>query len=285
MVRRASIAFALVAVTATLTACGGVRSTVDPVAEAATKTQAAGGVAITLSASFGTTGHMLALEGRGSFDRDQGQLDLDLSKLLPQSNGLGGSAARMREVFLTENGDPVIYLDFPLFSGMLGGKSWLRIDLQQAGKPLGVDMSRLMKGTGQNPADVLALLKASGGFAPAGRETVDGVATTRYHGTIDLRKAVEQSGLPGEVAKRLADLGGPSELPYDVWVDDEGYVRRIAQRYDQTLGGITMSYQTTIGLSDYGKDVSVTAPPADQVFDATELAAKGASELRATTNG
>jgi hypothetical protein len=48
MVRRASIAFALVAVTATLTACGGVRSTVDPVAEAATKTQAAGGVAITL---------------------------------------------------------------------------------------------------------------------------------------------------------------------------------------------------------------------------------------------
>jgi hypothetical protein len=47
--------------------------------------------------------------------------------------------------------------------------------------------------------------------------------------------------------------------------------------YDQTVTGVTTSTSMTMNMSDYGTDVNISAPPADQVFDATELATKGLS--------
>jgi hypothetical protein len=45
-----------------------------------------------------------------------------------------------------------------------------------------------------------------------------------------------------------------------------------------------MSLETTMDMSDYGLPVNVSAPPADEVFDATALAAQGAqSQSGATT--
>ena len=65
--------------------------------------------------------------------------------------------------------------------------------------------------------------------------------------------------------------------PIDVWVDDNGYVRQYESSYDETLGGNAMSTTTTVEISDYGTQVDISPPPADEVFDATELATKGIS--------
>jgi hypothetical protein len=281
MVRRVLGGVALVALAGALAACG-VRSTVDPVAAAATRTQNAGGVEMKLTSSFGTPGHMITITGRGSFDDGQGEMEIDLSKLAPQAGGFGGGLGTVKTIYLQENGDPVIYLDFPLLSGMIGGKTWIRLDLEQAGKSLGVDVDKLMQGSAQNPADLLALLKADGTFTEVGQESVGGVSTAHYHGTIDLQKVIKDGGLSDEVATRLSEIGAPSDVPYDVWVDDRGLVRQIKQHYEQTLGGITTSYDTTVALGDYGKDVSVSAPPSDQVFDATDLASKATSSFGST---
>jgi hypothetical protein len=278
MVRRVLTGIALAAVAGALTACG-VRSTVDPVAAAATKTQNAGGVEMSLTSSFGTPGHTITITGRGSFENGEGEMEVDLASLAPQAGALGGALGTMKTLYLKENGDPVVYLDFPLLSGMLGGKTWIRLDLEQAAKSLGVDMDKLMQGSGQNPADLLALLRADSTFTEVGRETVGGVSTTHYHGTIDLQKVIRDGGVSDEVAGRLAGLGVPTDVPYDVWVDDQGLVRQIKQHYEQTLGGVTTSYDTTVGLSDYGKDVSVSAPPSDQVFDDTDLASQAAGSF------
>ena len=281
MVRRVLGGIALVLAAGALSACG-VRSTVDPVAAAATKTQNVGGVEMALTSSFGTAGHMITIKGHGAFDRGQGEMEVDLSSLAPQAGAFGSALGTLKEIFVQENGDPVVYVDFPLLSGMVGGKTWIRLDLAQAGKSIGVDTNKLMQGSAQSPADLLAVLQASGDFTEVGQETVGGVSTTRYHGTIDVQKVIKDGGVPDDVAKRLADLGAPGRVPYDVWVDDQGLVRQITQSYDHTIGGITTTYETTIGLSDYGKDVSVSAPPSDQVFDATDLASKAASSFGST---
>ena len=57
-------------------------------------------------------------------------------------------------------------------------------------------------------------------------------------------------------------------------------MRQVKTSYDMSTGGKQMSVSMTMGMSDYGTPVEVSAPPADQVFDATDLAAKGvASQL------
>jgi hypothetical protein len=75
--------------------------------------------------------------------------------------------------------------------------------------------------------------------------------------------------------KRILDLGAPSQYPLDVWVDDNGYVRQYESSYDETLGGNTVSMTTKVEMSHYGTKVDVSAPPSDQVLDATELATQG----------
>jgi hypothetical protein len=277
--RRSLLAVALAALACALTACG-VRNSVDPVASAATKTQQAGGYKVAMSVSASAGGRQLAMTGRGTFGPDQGELELDMSGLM---GGLGalfggsGGSPTMKAVYLTEDGDPVVYMQLGFLSGLLpGGKSWVRLDVQKAGKAAGVDVNQLLGGAGQNPSDWLALLQSQGDFSEVGTETLNGVETTHYHGTVDLRKAAS-SGPAGDALQRLLDQGAPSDYPIEVWVDDQGYIRQYESSYDETLGGDPMSMKTKVELSDYGTPVDVSAPAADEVFDVTELATKGIS--------
>jgi hypothetical protein len=110
---------------------------------------------------------------------------------------------------------------------------------------------------------------------PGGRRsTASRRLTTTVRSTFGRRSRT----LPAAAAlKRLADLGAPSDYPIDVWVDDQGYIRQYESSYDETLGGNTVSTTTKVELSDYGTQVDVSAPPADEVFDVTELATRDIS--------
>jgi len=277
MARRVLFAFATLALAAGLTACG-VSGTVDPVADAATKTQDAGGYKATFSMALSVAGRKLAMTGKGEFAPGQGELVMDMTDLLQQSGAPAGTDGSIDAIYVTEADDPVIYFKFGLLSALLpGGKAWIRLDIAKAGKAAGLDLSKLMGGAAQNPADALQLLRANGDFSAVGTETVGGVSTTHYHGTVDLRKALAAKGAPADLIQRLLDLGAPEQYPVDVWVDDSGYVRQVVMSYDQTVSGTTVSTSMTMDMSDYGTDVTISAPPADQVFDATELATKGLS--------
>jgi hypothetical protein len=279
MLRRVSLGLALLAVTGGLTACG-MRDTIDPVASAASKSADAGGVDVTLSVTSSVAGHETTINGHGSFDEQQGEMEVELPTLpLPGAGAAGGS---LKEISLTESGDPVVYLSLPSVGKLLpGGKSWIRLDLQQAGKSLGVDVNQLLAGSGQNPTQLFELLKSEGDFSQVGQETIGGVSTTHYHGSVDLAKAAKQQGIAGDLLERLAALGAPTQLPLDVWVDDAGLVRQITENYDQTVAGVPAKLDMTIGLSNYGKDVNVSAPSADQVFDLTGIAQQAASAFGA----
>jgi hypothetical protein len=265
---RILFAAALGASALVLAACGNVKQVVDPVASAATKTDQAGGVKMELTLHGTAAGQSFDATGNGVFADDQGSMQMTMS-------GLGD----MTIDYLTENGDPVVYMKMPALSSRLpGGKPWIRLDLQQLGKSIGVDMSGAASGATQNPAEALKLLEQNGTFTKVGTDTIGGVSTTHYHGTIDLKKAVQASSVSDQV-KHLVESGAPNDFPIDVWIDDSGYLRQI----EESFGAKGASTDMTLDLSDYGAHVNVTAPPADQVFDATSLASQGLGSLGGTT--
>ena len=273
--RRALLMLAALAVTGALTACG-VSSTVDPVAAAASKTEQSSGYHVEIDSTMTSGGIQLRMNGTGSFSGNEGELDMDMAEAYQSTNMSAGPDITMKARYLTEGGDPVMYMNLSGLAGILpGGKTWVRIDMQKAGEAMGVDFSQLMGGANQNPAQSLDMLKGSGDFAEIGTETLQGVTTTHYHGTIDLQKAAQEGGAASAAIQRLIDLGAPSQYPIDVWVDDAGFVRRYQMFLDEQFNSKAASVAMTVNMSDYGTAVDVSAPPADQVFDVTDIASKG----------
>jgi hypothetical protein len=254
-----------------LTGCG-LSKTVDPVAAAATKTEN-GGAKVSMTASLkAPTGESYAVSAAGVVSKDEG----DVIVQLPNSGG----QAELR--YLDENGDRVLYVNAPqLSNSILGGKPWVRVDLQQLGQKLGIDLNQLGAGAGagagQNPGDILDLLRSVGSVQTVGTETVGGASTTHYRATIELDQVAQNLGGPlGQVAyDELTKSGAPTSVPVDVWVGDDGLVHQV--KIDETVpvqSGGTATVQVQLDVSDYGAPASVAAPPSDQVLDVSGLLAQ-----------
>jgi len=172
-----------------------------------------------------------------------------------------------------------VYVDAPFLSSRLpGGATWVKLDLTKAGTSIGGNLGQLTAPATQNPAQLLDVLRQIGQVDVVGTETIDGVSTTHYHGTIDLAKAAAKAGRGAQAALgALIAQGAPGEVPVDVWIGDDGLVRQFKLSYGMTAGGTPLSLALTFGIGDYGTDVSVTPPPADQVFDVTAFAQLAAS--------
>jgi hypothetical protein len=180
----------------------------------------------------------------------------------------------MEETFKSSN----IYIGSPLFASKLpGGAYWIKLDLGRFGQALGFDPQQLAAGQ-SNPAQFLEYLKASGGaVTPVGHELVRGVGTTHYKGTVDLHKAANVLGsanrdqLRAGLDKIIAQTGR-SSFPLDVWVDAHQLVRRMAMVL--SLSGSTQM-RLTLELFEFGPTPTVTPPPENEVYDATQTALNG----------
>ncbi|MEX0990942.1 MAG: hypothetical protein WD004_01540 [Actinomycetota bacterium] len=189
---------------------------------------------------------------------------------------------------MIQDGD-VTYMKSAMFSGFLGGdasKPWVKMDMSELGPEYG-DVSSLGGGS-NNPADMFAALQGvTDDLQDMGTETIDGVETTHYAGTVDLQKAMEQvpeserAELEQSYAGLEAQLGGFT-MPFDVWVDGDGLVRRVAFTFDlSNLGGELaatpvpgmqdLKMVMTMDLYDYGVPVDIQIPPADQVSDIGDM--------------
>jgi hypothetical protein len=242
------------------TACGGSMA-LDPVAAAATKTSEKGGRLV-------MTGDMpdgVKLSADGTFDA-AGNADLQMTV------GTGADLIDMRFVLWNEAGDIVMFMKSPVFSSDLPeGKTWARIDLTKAAKALGEDPAKIMQdwNPGSDPTQLLDMLgKASGGVEKVGTETVAGVETTHYHATIDLAKLVQEKGATQTEAEQLRKMIDAQEIPVDVWIDGDGYVRRIDEKLSLTMKGKTEHMSLVITIPELG-DFTIE-PPTEGVADVTD---------------
>lgn len=204
--------------------------------------------------------------GLFDYDRRLGAITMEMS-------GLGTIEAILD--------DTVYFMKFPpeLAGQIPGGKPWVRIDLAAVGEQAGVDVSRLLQASQTDPRQTLRYLRgASDDVTEVGEEVVRGTDTMHYRATLDLRKAAaEYDGEVREAMESAIDALGTDTMPVDVWIDDEGRARKVELTQDMTevSGGQVGTAVTTIELFDFGVDVDVEPPPADQVADLGALLGAG----------
>jgi hypothetical protein len=272
-------AFAVALVAAVSTGCGGGGKSAlafDPVSAAATKTQHAGAARVRFSLAFSVpqlSGKTLTMSGTGTIDGTSGEMTFDMSSILQQA-GVAGDGS-MKAIFLQENGDYVTYLRLGVLASKIpGGKQWLRLDVSKLGQSQGLDLNQLLSGSQLQPSDLLSMLKTEGAMVrKVGPETVDGIVTTHYHVTVDLAKALQARGLTSPLLAGLA--AQLPTVPEDVWIGNDGLVHRVKLSFGVQQGGKPMHMAVSMDLFDYGAHVTIAAPPASDVFDATQLAQQG----------
>lgn len=169
--------------------------------------------------------------------------------------------------------DRTMYMKMPMLSQLGAGsaaKPWLKISLEELGQKSGMNLEQLLQQSQQmDPVQNTKMLTASKDVREVGKETVNGVETTHYTGTYRLEDAI--SKLPAESQEALRksyESSGMQAMNFDLWVDAKQYPQKLTMKADQgTEGTMTM----TMTYRDYGKPVEVTAPPASQTTDFSEM--------------
>ncbi|WP_327115705.1 hypothetical protein OG206_13535 [Streptomyces sp. NBC_01341] len=182
--------------------------------------------------------------------------------------------------------DNVMFMDMGASAAAeMDGKRWMKMDLGAIAKASGnaaaqKQMTRGLEGMNQDPAQQLALLLESPNLKRVGAEKIGGVATQHYKGSLsvaemlsadkslDVLSAEERKALLANVKK-----SGITGYDTEVWVDEDGYPRRMNVGVDNPQGEITV----VADYSDYGAGVAVEAPPAGETFDLMEML-KGAGQ-------
>jgi hypothetical protein len=135
----------------------------------------------------------------------------------------------------------------------------------------------------QNPLKMLRLLESASEFDEHGTMQVQGATVARWTGTIDLAEIQDEQDKTA--AKELRDAG-LDKLPAEVGIDDQGRlvhvgftidVAKAAAASDEQLQpGAPKSVTFVLQLSDFGVEMQLDPPPADQVVDDSD--ASGAAQ-------
>jgi len=226
----------------------------NPIAQAAAKTSRAGTVKI----DFGISGKAVKGGGRGVFDTSTN----GAGRLAMTVEGNSGGATTVDTI----SSGALLYIRSPVFQQVMpAGKQWVRVDLAQLAKQNGVDLGSLVD-SNPTPTGALAYLRGStGSVQDLGKEKVKGENTTHYRTTIDLEQAAKRAkGSTRQSIRRVIDVAGVTKLPVEVWVGDDGYVRKVT--YAQHSGR-NQSAKITMEMYDFGSPVTITPPPAAMVID------------------
>jgi hypothetical protein len=261
-----------------LSGCGGA---VDAslIATAARNTEAAGGAELAFRMEMELPGfdEPVVMTGSGVEDAGarRGRLTFDMSALanLPGAGALCGEDCEME---LVADGFSM-YMHSEMFSAGLGGKEWMKVDVERFGAGLGIPMANPEMAPQSTSEQLRMLRSVSGDVTDHGTERVLGTDTTHYSATIDVLRTVDT--LPEsqrEAARRgmekVIALTGQSELPFDVWIDDEQRVRRLEVDQQMKQRGIEVKMHMAVEYVRFGVPVDIDVPDDDDVFDATDLA-------------
>jgi hypothetical protein len=164
---------------------------------------------------------------------------------------------------------------------IVGGNLYLKVPSQEGFYKLAVtDLVGTQLADSSNPASSAELLAVIDGVKKAGSETLHGAKTAHYTGTISVAAAAAK--LKGGVAKaavaKLAD-SGVKDIPVEVYLDDQGRLRRLKEHVVLTVKGTTADVTTSFDFYDFGTKVDVQAPPASQTKDGAPILAALKAQL------
>ena len=196
--------------------------------------------------------------------------------------------------------DGVQYLQFVVPEGMQGlvgdamPQGWFTLDPQAAASmgipcPSPVPGGTPASGVCQLPNDNTFLIQHLTGAEIVGQDDLDGLAVTHVRLTVDAAAlAAEASaafggedGAGGGIP--FAGDFGLDELIFDVWIDGEGFIRRLSLDLGAVMEELMgdpdetdsdgfgdafasmLDITNVIDYDDYGADITIEAPPADEI--------------------
>jgi hypothetical protein len=243
---------------ALLAGCGGDTVSLDPIAEAATKTKDVPGAHFVMTGRIVAAGERIEWHGPGAI-ADHGR-KMSMRMTMP-SELLGMKGVDGRDVTFEAIGDSrFFYFRGGPFSELTDGK-WVRIRDDASGINLGQ----------HDPSQMLEYLRATSKIERIGEDTIRGVATTHYEARIQLDRVSDH--MSPEVARAFRQMtqgAGIKEIPLEVWIDDEGLVRRLTMDWKTYTGSVAFDME----LFDFG-DVQIDVPDAAETVDMTKLLGGG----------
>ena len=158
------------------------------------------------------------------------------------------------------------YMRIGLFSSIGIPTAWVSLTTNEAGD--------IASGFGANTADPMGTIEvyyyADADVEVIGQETVRGDNTTHFLISADIEKLLALAD-PVQADELRNTSGFPADgtLPIDMWIGDDGFVRRFAYTVDGTsdAGSGFESLELAWELFDFGEPITVTVPPANQVTD------------------
>ena len=239
--------------------CGGDGGSANAgdIRAAAEKTARAG----SLEADFRISGQGLSGNGSGVFNTGKARS----GQLTMQVNASGQRVP----VDTIVTGD-VFYMRSPVFSRSIArGKQWIKLDLGRLAQQRGVDLSSLLDASPTPTNALVYLAGVDGDVDEVGSERVAGTSATHYKVTSNLRRAADStSGSTRQSVQRVMSQSGLKRLPLDVWVGENGYIRKV--RYEEHAGR-RQTARVTMELHDFDDPVEIDPPPSDSVVDLLEL--------------
>jgi hypothetical protein len=205
------------------------------------------------------------MRGELDFRSQAARFEIDASSLTGRGPGRPAAVDSRVEV-ITQGAEA--YLKVGALSTLSDrAPQWFKVD---ASALPGGAAGPLPAGAGLDPGALLSLLKAEAdSVTVAGTESLDGVTVTHHVARFDLARLAraEGTGLSPEDAERL--FAGPAGLVVtaDLWVGDDGLLRRLTVATTTPEGPVRVDLR----LRDFGAAVTVTPPAADQVLDLTSL--------------
>jgi hypothetical protein len=247
--------------------CGAqdsVKNAVDPVAQAATKTAAAGTMQVAMTGKVSAAGQEIPLDGTGVFDLKHKRGFMEMTTSVP-----GKGEVKIEELL---DGLVIYIRSDAITAGLPGGKHWVRFDLEALGRKQGFDLGQLQQlgGGGSDPTQWLGYLKKAGSVDLLGSQEIHGTPTTHYRATIDLDKVADGAGDAASSVRQLEQVTGTKALPTEVWIDGQGRVRR--QAVDISVSQPTaMHMQFTIDFERFGIPLDLHNPDAGDTVDLTDV--------------
>jgi hypothetical protein len=216
--------------------------------------------------------------------RSEGAFDLEAGRSQVTTEATAGSMfGDLASSEVVVDGD-VAYLKAG-FLDLLGiDAPWVRIDLDQLAELGELDADEAFDlGSVDSATSLLDLLASVGEVEELGAEAVRGVPTRHLGVDIEIGKALDEAAeeRAASVRSQLEELGVDvdelSTVPAEVWVDDDGFVRRFTLTLDlatlatevgedelaSEAGAVTL----TLEMYDLDQPVDISVPPADQVSE------------------
>ncbi|MFI9823824.1 hypothetical protein ACIHFC_25645 [Streptomyces sp. NPDC052013] len=140
---------------------------------------------------------------------------------------------------------------------------WVRVDTAT------LSDGNLVTGGVTDPLTAAEVLRGTRTATFVGRTEVAGAAVRHYRGTADLAVAARRAAEADRAALRTAAKGfATAEVPFDVYLDDQGRIRKIRHRFSFVNGQQErpVAVASTTLLYDFGVPADVRLPEAGDIY-------------------